>query len=127
MTASVLNAAGRRPAGGRQLSVPALICCGGLALVVALCLLAAWWPSAGAGRCLQPSPADAARIQRVAYSAITNSSDGGSSAGVDGTGGGSNGGGVREDRSAAWPRSNCSNGGTNALCMSHQVASIANL
>lgn len=62
--------AGRRPGGVRQLSVPALACIGGAALVLALCLLAALWPPQGvdgAAACLQSPAVDAPRIQRITY------------------------------------------------------------
>lgn len=83
--------AGRRPGGVRQLSVPALACIGGAAMVLALCLLAALWPSQGmngAAACLQPPAVDAPRIQRITYT-FAGSGSGSNVGGV--VGGASNG------------------------------------
>ena len=110
----------RRPGGPRQLSVPALACIVGTALVLALCLLAARWPPHGAGACQRPPPEGAPRIHRVPYtlgssssssngSAATNGHSSGGSAGRGGAAGGGPGvgvgGAVREDR--CFPLSCC--------------------
>lgn len=106
----------RRPGGPRQLSVPALACIVGVALVLALCLLAARWPPDGVGACQRPPPEGAPRIHRVPYSSGSNSSDGSAATDGDSSGGSAGGGGaagagpgvdvgraVREDRCSLLP------------------------